>query len=72
MNDTNIVDWLQHHATALRLHDEDAFGNTTYVLEWIDADAMPHTTTGCDLRDCVRGAVVESVCMTKFYPAAIY
>ena len=66
MNDTNIVDWLQNHATALRLRDEDAFGNTTYVLDWIDKNAMPHTTVGCDLRDCVRGAVVGEIMNTKF------
>ena len=53
-----MLDWLQHHATGLRLHDEDEFRGTTYALDWIDFRATPHTTVGCDLRDCVRGAVV--------------
>lgn len=58
MDDTQMIGWLQRHATALRLQDEDAFRGPTYCLEWIDNKAIPHKTTGCDLRDCVRGAVV--------------
>lgn len=61
MDDTQMLDWLQHHATALRLQDEDAFRGATYCLEWIDNEAITHKTTGCNLRDCVRGAVLSYV-----------
>ena len=55
MDDTQILDWLQQHATELRLEPTD------YRLLWIDGWARQHETKGCDLRDCVRGAVAGEV-----------
>lgn len=51
MNDTEMLDWVQHNITMLRENLNEEF-----VMTWIDKDGMQRETVGKSLRDCVRGA----------------
>lgn len=54
MTDTEIVDWMQQNATGIREYVDGRM-----ELTWLDKSGIPQTTEGENLRDCVRGAVLE-------------
>ena len=59
MGDSQIIDWMQEHASVFRLYDVDVFGNKRYVLEWIDDNGTTYESHGISLRDCVIWAKTE-------------
>ena len=54
MTDTEIIDWMQQNATAIR---EDI--NERMTVTWLDKSGIPRTTEGDNIRDCVRGAIAK-------------
>jgi len=63
MNDSQILDWLQIHASNWRLVDEGSNYDPAckYELDWIDKHGYTRHVYGANLRDCVHGALIQQV-----------
>jgi len=61
MNDSQILDWLQIHASNWRLVDGPYDLPHKYELDWIDKNGYTRHVYGANLRDCVHGALIQQV-----------
>lgn len=55
MTDTEILDWMQQNVTMIHKNT-----GKRMMVTWLDKSGIPQTTEGDNLRDCIRGAVVDS------------
>jgi len=54
MNDSKLIDWMEMHCKTIFQKDWEDFS-----IEWFDCNGYPRRTDGCNLRDCILGAMIE-------------
>lgn len=64
MNDGDILDWIQQFACGFR----HSLTEGEYYIDWFDKDGHIHATNGCNLRDAVIGAKLQSDGMYQAKP----
>lgn len=59
MDDSQILDWIENNMQGFRENIRDVADPQRFTMTFIDPDGCTMGVHGINLRDCVRGAVVN-------------